>query len=221
MRQCNWSGRHPGSAIDAQNVWQLVFVLLTELGRAAADPVVYVRAIGVALLHCQTFNSGMPGLCYGEEFGEVMLSRLGSMKDRHTSAVTPSDVEDLLVQICPARINRRLLVSGLSSDIETEIRQRLHSYVTDNRLRIRYCPWQLGTSTMERHWEAEPDFLSDPYSEPDVDTYRTVLTDVWRTFLRQPRKFSPAVIRLMDNKVPLRFDERTNILDTMWAFTDA
>ena len=139
VRQCNWSGRHAGSAIDAQNVLRLVFVLLTELGRAAADPLVYVRTIGVALLHWQTFNSGLPGLCYGEEFGEVMLSRLGSMKDRHTWAVTPSDVEDLFVQICPARINKRLLVSGLSSDIETEIRQRLHSYVTDDRLRIGYC----------------------------------------------------------------------------------
>ena len=64
----------PRNAIDAQNVLQLVFVLLIELGRAAADPVVYVRAIGVALLHWQTFNSGLPGLCYGEEFGEVMLS---------------------------------------------------------------------------------------------------------------------------------------------------
>ena len=91
-------------------------------------------------------------------------------------------MEDLFVQIYPARINRRLLVSGFSSDIETEIQQRLHSYVTDDRLRIRYCPWLSGTSTMERHWEAEPDFPSDPYSEPDVDTYRTLLTDVLRTF---------------------------------------
>ena len=75
---------------------------------------------------------------------------------------------------------------------------------------------------MERHWEAESDFPSDPYSEPDVDTYRTVLADVLRTFLRQPRNFSPAIIRLMDNKVPLRSDaQRTNILDTVWAFTDA
>ena len=141
-------------------------MLLTELGLAAGDPVVYVRTIGVALLHSQAFNSGLPGLCYGEEFGEVMLSRLGSMKDRHCWAVTPSDVEDLFVQFCPARINGRLLVSGLFSDIETEIRQRLYSYVTDDRLRIQYCPWQSGTSTMERHWEAEPDFPSDPYSEP-------------------------------------------------------
>ena len=131
-------------------------------------------------------------------------------------------MEDLFVQICPARINRRLLVSGLSYNIETDIRQRLHSYVTDDRLRIRYCPWQSGTSTMERHWEAEPDFPPDPCSEPDVDTYRTVLTDVLRTFLRQPRNFSPAVIRLMDNKIPLRSDaQRTNILDTVWVFTDA
>ena len=30
---------------------------------------------------------------------------------------------------------------------------------------------------MERHWEAELDFLSNPYSEPVVDTYTTVLTD--------------------------------------------
>ena len=104
------------------------------------------------------------------------------------------DVEDLFGQICPARINRRLLVSGLSFDIETEIRQRLHSYVIDDRLRIRYCPWKSGTSTMERHWEADPDFPSDPYSEPDVDTYRTVLTDVLGTFLRQPRNFSRSVI---------------------------
>ena len=75
---------------------------------------------------------------------------------------------------------------------------------------------------MERHWEADPDFQSDPYSEPDVDTYRTVLTDVLRTFLRQPRNLSPSVIRLMDNKVPLRSDaQRTNIVDTIWAFTDA
>ena len=151
-----------------------------------------------------------------------MLSRLGSMKDRHTWAVIPSDVEDLFVQICPARMNRRLLVSSLSSDLETEIRQHLHSYVIDDRLRIWYCPWQSGTSTMERHWEADPDFPSDPYSEPDVNTYRTVLTDVLRTFLRQPRNFSPAVIRLMDNKVRLRCDaQRTNILNTIWAFTDA
>ena len=70
--------------------------------------------------------------------------------------------------------------------------------------------------------EAEPDFPSDPYSEPDVDRYRTVVTDVLSTFLRQPRIFSPAVLRLMDNKVPLRCDaQQTNILDTIWAFTDA
>ena len=131
-------------------------------------------------------------------------------------------MEGLFVQIWPASINRRLLVSGLSHDIETEIRQRLHSYVTDDRLGIRYCPWQSGTWTMERHWEAEPYFPSNPYSQPDVDTYRTVLTDVLRTFLRQPRNFSPAVLGLMDNKVPLRSDaQRTNILDTIWAFTDA
>ena len=99
----------------------LVFVLLTELGRAAADPLVYVTTIGVALLHCQAFNSGLPGLCYGEQFGDVMPSQLGSMNDRHTWAVTLSNLEDLFVQISPARINRRLLVSCLSSDIETEI----------------------------------------------------------------------------------------------------
>ena len=75
---------------------------------------------------------------------------------------------------------------------------------------------------MERHWEADPDFPSYPYSEPEVDTYRTVLTDVLRKFLLQPWNFSPAVIRLMDNKVPLRSDaQRTNILYTMSAFTDA
>ena len=150
--------------IDAKNDLRLVFLLSTELGRAATDPVVYVRTIGVALLHWQAFNSSLPGLCYGEEFDEVMLTRLESMKDRQTWAVTPSNVENLFVQICPARINRRLLVSGLSSHIETEIRQRLHSYVTDNRLTISDCPWQSGTSTMERHWEAEPDFPSDTYS---------------------------------------------------------
>ena len=71
---------------------------------------------------------------------------------------------------------------------------------------------------MERHWEAQPNFPSDPYSEPDVDTYRSVLTDVLRTFPRQPQNFSPALIRSMENKVPLRSDtQRTNILDTIWA----
>ena len=55
-----------------------------------------------------------------------------------------------------------------------------------------------------------------------MDTYRTVLTDFLRTFLWQPRNFSPAVIRLMDKKVPLPSDaQRTNILDTIGAFTDA
>ena len=104
------------------------------------------------------------------------------------------------------------------------LRQRLASPLTEVKSTEsgKVSPWHLGTSTMERHWEAEPDLPSDPYSEPDVDTYRTVLTDVLRTFLRQPRNFSPAVIRLMDNKVPLRLDaQRTNILDTTWAFTDA
>ena len=221
-RQCNWSGRHPGTAIDAQNFLRLLYVLLIELERAAAEPVVYVTTIAVALLHWQNFNSGLPGMCYGEEFGKVMLSRLGSMEDRHTWAVTPSDVEDLFVQVCAARFNRRLLVFGLSSDIETETRQFLHSYVIDDRLRIRYSPCKSGTSTMERHWEADPDFPSDPYSKPGVDTYRTVLTDVLRTFLRQPRNFSPFVIRLMDSKVLLRSDAQcTNILDTTWAFIDA
>ena len=111
------------------------------------------------------------------------------------------------------------MVSGLSFDIETDIGQRLHSYVTDNRLRIRYCPWQWCSSNNERHLEADPDTPSDRYSEPDVDTYRTLLTDVLRTFLRQPRAFSPAVLRLLDNNVPLRSDaQRTNILDTMLAF---
>ena len=74
VRQCNWSGRHQGSAINARNVLRLLFALLTGLGRAAADPVVFMRTIGVALLHWQAFNSGLPGLCYGEEFGQVMLS---------------------------------------------------------------------------------------------------------------------------------------------------
>ena len=97
-----------------------MFVLLIELGRAAADRLVYVRTIGAALLHWQTFSSGLPGFCYGEELGGVMLTQLGSMKNRHTWAVTPSDVEDLFVQICPAKINRRLLVGRLSSDIETD-----------------------------------------------------------------------------------------------------
>ena len=74
MRQCNWSGLHPGSAIDTQNVLRLMFVHLTELGRAAADPVVSARTMGVALLHWQALNSGVPGLCYGKECGNVMLS---------------------------------------------------------------------------------------------------------------------------------------------------
>ena len=135
-----------------QFAWaKLVFVLLTELGKAAADPLVYVRTVRVALLHWQAFKSGMPGLCHGEEFGEIMLSPLGSIKILHTWAVTPSNLGDLFVQISPTRMNRRLLVGGLSSDIETEIQQRLHSYVTDDRLRIRYCPWQLITSTMDKH----------------------------------------------------------------------
>ena len=103
-----------------------------------------------------------------------------------------------------------------------EIRQRVHSYVTDDRLRIRYSAWQSGTSTMQGQWGAETYFPSNPYSEPDVHTYGTVLTDVLRTFLRQPWNFSPDVVRLMDNKVPLRSDaQRTNILDTIWAFTNA
>ena len=42
VRQWNWSGRQPGTAIDAPNVLRLAFVLLIELGRAARDPVVYV-----------------------------------------------------------------------------------------------------------------------------------------------------------------------------------
>ena len=45
MRQCNFSRWHPGTAIDAQNVLGLVFVLLIELGEGAAEPVVYVRTI--------------------------------------------------------------------------------------------------------------------------------------------------------------------------------
>ena len=51
VRKCNWSGRQPRTAIDAQNVLRLRFVLFIELGMAAADPVVYLRTIGVALLH--------------------------------------------------------------------------------------------------------------------------------------------------------------------------
>ena len=110
----------------------------------------------------------------------------------------------------------------LSSDIETKIRQRLHSHLTHDHLRTPYSPWQSGTSAMGRHWEAELDFPFDPYSEPDVDTHRTLWTDVLRTFPRQPRNWSPALLRLLDNKVPLRSDaQRANILDTIWAFTDA
>ena len=64
----------PRSRHRRLNLLQLVFVLLRELGRAAADPLVYVRAIGVALFQWQAFNSGLPGLWYGEESGEVMPS---------------------------------------------------------------------------------------------------------------------------------------------------
>ena len=69
---------------------------------------------------------------------------------------------------------------------------------------------------------AYPDFLSEPYSEPDLDTYSTFLTDVLRTFLLRPQTFSPAVLQLMHNKVTLRSDaQRTDILGSIWAFTDA
>ena len=44
----------------------------------------------------------------------------------------------------------------------------ISSLHTDNRLGIPYCPWQSGTSAMERHLELEPDFPPDPYSEPDI-----------------------------------------------------
>ena len=74
VRQCNWSGRHPGSLTDAYHVLRLVFVLSTDLGRPAADPCVYPRTIRVTLSHWQAFNSNLPRLCYGEEFCEVMLS---------------------------------------------------------------------------------------------------------------------------------------------------
>ena len=75
---------------------------------------------------------------------------------------------------------------------------------------------------MERHWVADPHFPFEPFSEPDLDTYRTLLTDVLRTFLRQPRNLSPAVLPLMGNKVLLRSAaQKTNILDTTSAFTDA
>ena len=60
---------------------------------------------------------------------------------------------------------------------------------------------------------AYPDFLSEPYSEPDLDTYSTFLTDVLRTFL---------LLQLMHNEVTLRSDaQRTDILGSIWAFTDA
>ena len=140
LRHCNWSGRHPGSTIDNHHVLRLLFMLSTEICRAAADPLVYVRTIGVALKHLQVFNSALPKLCYGEKFGGVMFSRLGSLKER------------------------------------------LHSSVTDNGFRIRYCPTPSGSSTMERHWVADLKFPSEPYSEPDMDTDRTLLTDFLRTF---------------------------------------
>ena len=55
-----------------------------------------------------------------------------------------------------------------------------------------------------------------------MDTYRTVLTDVLHTFLQQPGNFSPDVLQLMDNKVPLRSDaQRTYVPDTIRVFTDA
>ena len=90
----------------------------------------YVRTIGVALMRWQAFDGALSRLWYGEQFGEVMLSRLGSKKYRDTWAVTLSNVGESFVQICPARINRHLLLRGFLSDIETEMRQRLHSYVT-------------------------------------------------------------------------------------------
>ena len=55
-----------------------------------------------------------------------------------------------------------------------------------------------------------------------MGTYRTVLTDVSRSFVQQPQNFSPAVIRLMDSKGPLPSNaQRMNMLDTIWAFIDA
>ena len=69
---------------------------------------------------------------------------------------------------------------------------------------------------------AGPDFPSEPCAEQHVDTYGSLVTDVLRTFLRQPWNFSPAVLGFMDNKVSLRSDaQRTNNFDTIWAFTDS
>ena len=194
-----------------------MFVLLTVL--EPEDPLVYVRTIGLALLHWQNFNTALPGLCYGEEFGEVMLSRLGYMKRKHTWAVAITDVEDLFVQISPAAINRRLLVSGVSSAIEAEVRQRLQAYLHDERVLIRYCPWTAVSSKTEQHWIRDPVFPPEPYDEPDTDEYKNLLRGILQSFLHQQKNFVPAVLRLMDNTVPLRSDaDKTTNEDTIWTF---
>ena len=72
VRQCNWSGRHPRTAIDAQSVLRLVFVLLMELRRAAAEPVVFVRTIGVASLEAWRSSA---------EKTQSLLTLRGSSKD--------------------------------------------------------------------------------------------------------------------------------------------
>ena len=63
VRQCNWPGWQPPTAIDAQNVLRPVFVHLIQLGRAAADPVVYVRTIGVKWVPTWTGPCCAPSAC--------------------------------------------------------------------------------------------------------------------------------------------------------------
>ena len=59
------------------------------------------------------------------QFGDMMLSRLGFLQRKHTSAVDPSNVEELLVHIIFVVINRRLLIFRVSEEIEAENCQRL------------------------------------------------------------------------------------------------
>ena len=114
----------------------------------------------------------------------MMLSRLSFLKRKHTWAVDQSDVEDLFVQLNHAGINRHLRISVVSEDIKAVIRQRVTQYVNDERLRLRYRPWQNGSSTTQRHWDVHPQLPPKPYAEPDAELYKSVLTNVLRSFLR-------------------------------------
>ena len=99
VRNCNWGGREPGTAADAQECLLFCACLMLSLVGNQRARTEYLRTLCVALLTWQGWHSGLYGAMFSEEIPEASLSRLGQLLQSDPQVIRVEDAENVFLTV--------------------------------------------------------------------------------------------------------------------------